>query len=125
MAHANAPLTPEGRRRLIERIILDGRPISHVAAEAGVSRQRLSIWLHRFELLGEAGLEDRSSRPARSPNQTPEEIGDDRPHSAIGNRPPISRAPDAGPRLTHDPIVLSPDRAGQLALDLDPDNNVP
>lgn len=54
MAHANAPLTPEGRRRLIERIILDGRPISHVAAEAGVSRQRLSIWLHRFELLGEA-----------------------------------------------------------------------
>ena len=45
MAHANAPLTPEGRRRLIERIILDGRPISHVAAEAGVSRQRLSIWL--------------------------------------------------------------------------------
>lgn len=49
----------------------------------------------------------------------------DRPHSAIGNRPPISRAPDAGPRLTHDPIVLSPDRAGQLALDLDPDNNVP
>lgn len=71
MAHANAPLTPEGRRRLIERIILDGRPISHVAAEAGVSRQRLSVWLHRFELLGEAGLEDRSSRPARSPNQTP------------------------------------------------------
>lgn len=56
MAHANAPLTPEGRRRLIERIILDGRPISHVAAEAGVSRQRLSIWLHRFELLGEALL---------------------------------------------------------------------
>lgn len=55
MAHANAPLTPEGRRRLIERIILDGRPISHVAAEAGVSRQRLSVWLHRFELLGEAG----------------------------------------------------------------------
>lgn len=29
--HANAPLTPEGRRRLVERID-EGRPISHVAA---------------------------------------------------------------------------------------------
>lgn len=76
MAHANAPLTPEGRRRLIDRILLDGRPISHVADEAGVSRQRLSVWLRRYELLGEEGLEDRSSRPARSPNQIPEETGD-------------------------------------------------
>jgi hypothetical protein len=42
----------------------------------------------------------------------------DRPHSAIGNRPPVSRAPDAGPRLTHEPIVLPLDRAGQISLDL-------
>jgi len=63
VAHANAPLTPEGRRRL-------------------------NYYNH------------------------------DRPHSAIGNRPPVSRAPDAGPRLTHEPIVLPLDRAGQISLDL-------
>jgi len=33
MSHANAPLTPEGRRRLCARIDA-GRPIAHVAAEA-------------------------------------------------------------------------------------------
>lgn len=76
MPHGNAPLTPEGRRRLVERIIFDKRPISHVADEAGVSRQRLSVWVHRFELFGEEGLEDRSSRPARSPNITDEELAD-------------------------------------------------
>ena len=77
MPHANAPFTPEGRRRLVERVIEDGRAISHVADEAGVSRQRLSVWVKRFELLGEEGLMDRSSRPARSPNLLPEHIGDE------------------------------------------------
>jgi hypothetical protein len=43
----------------------------------------------------------------------------DRPHSAIGNRPPISRAPEPGPRLTHDLIELPPDHPGQMSLDLD------
>lgn len=75
MAHGNAPLTPEGRRRLCERID-DGRPISHVADEAGVSRQRLSVWYQRWLAEGDAGLEDRSSKPAVSPNQTAEEIED-------------------------------------------------
>lgn len=244
MPHQNAPFTPEGRRRLIERIIEDGRPISHVADEAGISRQRLTVWLRRYEMFGDAGLEDRSSRPARSPNQTSEErrpgytylhaavddhsrlayvechdneravtavefferariffashgitvksvltdngscyisglwkascaeakikhrrtkrqtprtngkverfnrtmkdewlyvraytseedrrnhlvpflndYNHDRPHSAIGNRPPISRAPVPGSRLTHVVIELPPDHPGQLSLDLDP-----
>ena len=61
---------------MIERIIEDGRPISHVADEAGISRQRLTVWLRRYEMFGDAGLEDRSSRPARSPNQTSEELED-------------------------------------------------
>ena len=76
MAHGNAPLTPEGRRRLCERIDL-GRPISHVAAEAGVSRQRLSVWYSRWVEFGELGLEDRVSRPARSPNITDDAIADE------------------------------------------------
>lgn len=40
MHHANAPLTPEGRLRLIRRC--QSRPIAHVAAEAGLSRACLS-----------------------------------------------------------------------------------
>lgn len=35
MSHRNAPLTPAGRLRLIDRCRT--RPIAHVAAEAGIS----------------------------------------------------------------------------------------
>lgn len=67
--HGNAPLTPEGRRRLCERVDA-GRPIAHVAAEAGISRRCLSKWYGRWKQLGDAGLEDHSSRPRTSPNAT-------------------------------------------------------
>lgn len=73
MSHRNAPLTPEGRRRLCERID-NGRKICHVAAEAGISRGRLGYWYARWREFGEAGLIDGSSRPHRSPNQTPLEV---------------------------------------------------
>jgi len=53
-----------------------GRPISHVAAEAGVSRQTLGKWHERWTAEGEEGLLDRSCRPERSPNQTSSEIED-------------------------------------------------
>lgn len=69
MSHRNAPLTPEGRRRLCERVDA-GRPICHVAAEAGIARQTLGCWYARWREEGEAGLQDRSSRPLTSPNQT-------------------------------------------------------
>ena len=67
MSHANAPLTPAGRLRLVRRC--EYRPVAHVAAEAGVSRQCLSKWKARFETLGEIGLLDRASVPHRSPTQ--------------------------------------------------------
>jgi transposase InsO family protein len=69
VSHANAPFTVEGRRRLCLRVCA-GRPIAHVAAEAGVSRQCLSKWYGRFLAEGEAGLVDRSSRPLGSPTRT-------------------------------------------------------
>lgn len=75
MGHPNAPFTPEGRRRLVERIDA-GVPISHVAAEANVSRQSLTTWYKRWIKEGEAGLEDRSSRPHHSPNLLPDLLGD-------------------------------------------------
>jgi transposase InsO family protein len=73
MSHRNAPLTPEGRRRLCERVDA-GRPICHVAAEAGIARKTLGYWYARWVAEGEAGLVDRSSRPHRSPHQTPPEV---------------------------------------------------
>ena len=75
MSHANAPLTPEGRRRLCERVDA-GRPICHVAAEAGVSRQTLGKWYARWQESGPAGLHDRSSAPRRHPHQTSTEVED-------------------------------------------------
>lgn len=39
-AHRNAPLTPEGRKRLIERCRT--RPIAHVVAKMGISRATAS-----------------------------------------------------------------------------------
>jgi transposase len=65
---SSAPLNPAGRLRLIDRCAT--RPIAHVAAEAGVSRQCLSKWNARYATLGEVGLVDRSSAPHASPAQT-------------------------------------------------------
>jgi transposase InsO family protein len=75
MAHRNAPLTPEGRRRLCQRVDA-GRPIYPIAAEAGVARQTLAKWHARWLQDGESGLGDRSSRPVRSPNQTDPQVED-------------------------------------------------
>jgi len=71
--HANARLTPEGRRILVERIA-GGRPAAHVAAEMGVSRTTAYRWWGRYRAEGEAGLFDRSSRPASCPHRTPPDV---------------------------------------------------
>lgn len=70
MSHANARLTPRGRALLVRRVILDRRPVSHVAKELGVSRQCAHRWVRRFRSEGESGLLDRSSRPRRMPTKT-------------------------------------------------------
>lgn len=70
MSHANARLNVHGRRLLVTRVIVDGRPVAHVAKELGVSRQCAHRWVKRFRIEGEAGLVDRSSRPHRCPRRT-------------------------------------------------------
>ncbi|WP_433711128.1 IS481 family transposase [Nocardia sp. CA-084685] len=70
--HANAPLSVEGRRRLVQRC--QSRPIAHVAAEMGISRQCASKWVNRFRRYGELGLLDRSSVPRRQPTATTAEV---------------------------------------------------
>lgn len=72
MTHRNAPLTPEGRKRLIERCRT--RPIAHVAAEMGISRATASKWVNRHRRYGELGLVDRSSAPVRQPTATPGQL---------------------------------------------------
>lgn len=74
MVHANARLTVHGRRLLVERIRLDGRPVAHVAKEMGVSRQCAHRWVKRFDELGWSGLADRSSRPLRCANRTSDSV---------------------------------------------------
>ena len=63
--HRNAPLTVEGRLRLVARC--QYRPIAHIAAEARVSRQCLSKWVQRYRREGDEGLVDRASTPRRCP----------------------------------------------------------
>jgi transposase InsO family protein len=71
--HRNAPLTIEGRRRLVDRID-GGWTISAAAEAANISRQTASKWWNRWLEDGDAGLVDRSSRPGRSPNKTRRKI---------------------------------------------------
>lgn len=70
--HSNAPLSPEGRRRLIERC--QTRPVAHVAEEMGISRATASKWVNRYRMFGELGLLDRSSSPIRQPSATPGQL---------------------------------------------------
>ena len=71
--HANAPLTPEGRLRMCRRIE-SGYTIAATAEAMNVSRQVASKWWNRYLEEGEAGLEDRSSRPHSCPRQTPARV---------------------------------------------------
>ena len=72
MVHRNAPLSVEGRRRLVERCRT--RPIAHVAAEMGISRACASKWVNRYRQHGELGLLDRSSTPYRQPTATAPDV---------------------------------------------------
>ncbi|MEV1114966.1 IS481 family transposase [Actinosynnema sp. NPDC049800] len=72
MLHRNAPLSVEGRHRLVQRC--KTRPIAHVAAEMGISRQCASRWVNRHLRYGEAGLLDRPSVPHHQPTATSAEV---------------------------------------------------
>ena len=71
--HGNAALSWSGRRRLAERVVVEGWTLKTAAEAAGVSVRCARKWVGRYRLEGERGLLDRSSRPKRVANQTPEE----------------------------------------------------
>jgi transposase InsO family protein len=73
VSHRNAKTTPAGRLLIVERSVAKW-PQAHIAKAMGISRKCVKKWLDRYESEGEAGLEDRSSRPHTSPTQTPTEL---------------------------------------------------
>ena len=71
MGHRSARVNVHGRRLIVHRVRVLGWPVAHVAKAMGISRQCAHRWLARFDAEGDAGLEDRSSRPLSSPTRTP------------------------------------------------------
>ena len=68
--HPNAPLTPEGRRRMVTCVLEAGWTIEATAQRFQVDAKTVRKWRDRFVAEGEGGLMDRSSRPHRSPFRT-------------------------------------------------------
>lgn len=71
MVHRNAPLSETGRLRLARCVVEDGWPLRRAAERFQVSATTASRWARRYRAAGAAGMADRSSRPHRSPAQTP------------------------------------------------------
>ena len=71
--HANARTCPKSRRLIVERVEAQGWSLAAAAEAAGVSERTARKWLRRWRAEGEAGLLDRSSRPASSPARIPAE----------------------------------------------------
>jgi transposase InsO family protein len=69
--HANAPLSPIGRRRVVDRVLEQEWSITTAALAAGVSERTVYRWLARWRAHGPAGLVDRRSVPHRIPHKTP------------------------------------------------------
>jgi transposase InsO family protein len=72
--HNNARLTPRGRAELVRRVLVEGQSPKMVAHDLGVDRKTVRKWCARFQTEGAAGLLDRSSRPHRLRQPTPEAV---------------------------------------------------
>jgi transposase InsO family protein len=93
-----------GRLLLVQRVVHEGRPVAHVAEELGVSRQCAHRWVKRYRAEGEAGLQDRSSRPHRCPRRT----GTDVENALVALRVHERRGQDwLGPELGVPPRTVS------------------
>ncbi len=70
MSHANAALAPVQRLRIARLIVDEGWPVAHAALFFHVSWPTAKRWADRYAAMGREGVQDRSSRPHRSPNRT-------------------------------------------------------
>jgi transposase InsO family protein len=71
--HANAALSLNKRRLLVERVVVERWRLTEAAAAAEVSVRCARKWVRRYRAEGELGLLDRSSAPARVANRTAED----------------------------------------------------
>ena len=74
MAHPSARLSVFSRQLLVKRVVIDGWPAATVAEQLGISRATAYKWVRRYRTDGLPGLEDRSSRPHRSPRRSSDEV---------------------------------------------------
>lgn len=70
MSHANSPLSETGRLRLARCVVDQRWPLRRAAERFGVSVTTARRWADRYRAQGAAGIVDRSSRPASSPQRT-------------------------------------------------------
>jgi transposase InsO family protein len=69
--HARAPLSPIGRKRVVERVRAKTWSVTAAAEAAGVTERTIYRWLARFRDEGEAGLVDRPPVARRQAHRTP------------------------------------------------------
>lgn len=74
--HKNARTIPYSRAEIVRRVTVLGETPRAVTTALGVSPRTVAKWLARYRAEGEAGLQDRSSRPHRSPKATPPAVTD-------------------------------------------------
>ncbi|GAB3030345.1 IS481 family transposase [Parafrigoribacterium mesophilum] len=74
MSHANAALTRRHRLRIARLIVDDHWPVVQAARQFNVSWPTAKRWADRYEAMGEAGMDDRSSRPHHSPTKTSQDL---------------------------------------------------
>jgi transposase InsO family protein len=74
VAHPSARLSVFSRQLLVQRVVVDGWPTATVAEQLGISRATAYKWVRRYRAEGLPGLDDRSSRPRRSPRRLPDEV---------------------------------------------------
>lgn len=63
-------------RLVITAVVIENRPVRHVAVEYGVSKSWIYLLLDRYRREGDAAFEPRSRRPMSSPTAVPTEIVD-------------------------------------------------
>ena len=71
--HKNARLTPLGRERMV-KMVLGGQTPQAASEAAGVCPRTVCKWVGRHNKEGLAGLQDRSSRPHRLRQPTPQPV---------------------------------------------------
>ena len=72
--HKNARLTPHSRAELVRRVLEEDQTRAAVANAFGVCLKTVNKWVKRFREEGAEGLSDRSSRPHKLRQLTPQPV---------------------------------------------------